>query len=157
MSKTIVREMIIALLVCLAIVLLLSVLLYGYIPNNKVVPEAVAYTVPEEVKDVLKESNADTSQVILTYEVNSSDLSTAQRTNNYKPGKVNPFSSYQVETQDVNSGAATNPGGVNSSGTASSGDNSSTTNNSNGENSNSSNNSNSSTNGGTYFKDKGTK
>ena len=41
MTKTIIRETIIALLVCLAVLLLLSVLLYNYIPANKVVPETV--------------------------------------------------------------------------------------------------------------------
>ena len=41
MTKTIIREAIIALLVCLAVLLILSVALYNYIPTNKVVPETV--------------------------------------------------------------------------------------------------------------------
>ena len=93
MGKSIAKEIIIGLLLCLAILLVLAVLMYSYIPNNKVIPEPVAYKVPEEAKKVIEEAAMDSSQVILTYEVNSSDLSTAQRTNDYNPGKVNPFSS----------------------------------------------------------------
>ena len=46
MAKTIIREIIITLLLCLAIILILSVLLYGYVPTNKVMPEKVSYTTP---------------------------------------------------------------------------------------------------------------
>ena len=145
MGKSIAKEIIIGLLLCLAILLVLAVLMYSYIPNNKVVPEPVSYTVPEEAKKVLEETAMDTSQVILTYEVNSSDLSTAQRTNDYNPGKVNPFSSYQTQTstaEDTGTTGTSTAGSTNrttSGGTVSG------------------NNENSNTSGGTYFKDKGTK
>ena len=149
MAKSIVKEIIIALLLCLAIILVLAVVLYAYIPNNKVIPETVSYTAPEEVKDILAETDVDTSQVILTYEVNGSDLSTAQKTNNYNPGKVNPFSSYKTETAGNttagatnNAGSSNNGGSTNSTGNTTSGGTDST---------------NSSTGGGTFFKDKGTK
>ena len=39
MAKVIIRETIIALLVCLAVLLILCVALYNYIPGNKVIPE----------------------------------------------------------------------------------------------------------------------
>ena len=94
MAKTIIKEVIIVLLLCLAILLILAVLLYSYIPNNKVIPELVAYKTPEDAKEVINESEADTSKVIMSYEINSSDISAAQRTNAYNPGKIDPFSTY---------------------------------------------------------------
>ena len=45
MAKTIVKELIIILLLCLAIILVLGVLLYEYIPNDKIIPEPVAVAV----------------------------------------------------------------------------------------------------------------
>ena len=152
MAKSVVREIIIALLLCLAILLVLAVVLYSYIPNNKVIPETVSYTAPEDVKDILAQTDVDTSQVILTYEVNGSDLSTAQKTNNYNPGKVNPFSSYKTqEASNTTAGATNNAGASNNGNTASNAGN--TTSGGTG----STNSTNSSTNEGTYYKDKGTK
>ena len=151
MGKSIAKEIIIGLLLCLAILLILAVMMYSFIPNNKVIPEPITYSAPEEAKNVLNEATMDSSQVILTYEVNSSDLSTAQRTNDYNPGKVNPFSSYQVQTAttEENATGATTRGGT--SGSSSSGTSISEGTTGNNENSNSS------TSGGTYYKDKGTK
>ena len=151
MGKSIAKEIIIGLLLLLAILLVLAILLYSYIPGNKVVPEKVAYTIPEEAKQVLKETGADDSQVILTYEINSTDIKDAQKTNVYNPGKVNPFSSYQTDNKET---TTTTTGGTTSSGT------SSTTSNANSSTDSANDgtqNSNSSTNEGTYFKNKGTK
>ena len=153
MAKSIVKEIIIGLLLCLAILLVLAVLMYSYIPNNKIIPEQISYTAPEEVKKVLEEAEMDSSQVILTYEVNSSDLSTAQRTNDYNPGKVNPFSSYQVQQATTEEGStagnSTSTNGATTGTTASSGNTTKSTTSEGSTNSTSS--------GGTYFKDKGTK
>ncbi len=155
MAKSIAKEIIIGLLLCLAIILVLAVLMYSYIPNNKVIPEEISYTPPEEVKKVLEEAEMDSSQVILTYEVNSSDLSTAQRTNDYNPGKVNPFSSYQVQQATPEQGTTSStPGSSTPNGGSTGATNAGTsTNNPTGSSASS----NTSTGGGTYFKDKGTK
>ena len=149
MAKSIAKEIIISLLLCLAILLVLAVLLYSYIPSNKTIPELVSYTVPQEAKQVLEETDIDSSQVIMTYEINSSDLSTAQRTNDYNPGKVNPFSTYKVEQQTAEGGTTSTPG--NSTNKASSSNSSSQ------QQGGSSSSSSSSSSEGTYFKDKGTK
>ena len=49
MIKTVFKEIIIILLLCLAILLILSVLFYDYNPISKVVPNKIAYTVPENI------------------------------------------------------------------------------------------------------------
>ena len=159
MPKTILKEVIIALLLCLAILLVLAVLLYSYIPNNKVIPELVAYTAPDDAKQALTEAGADTSQVILTYEINSSDLSTAQKTNEYNPGKVNPFSTYQkqepAEETNTNTAGGTNNGGTNSGSTTSG--NTTSGGSSNGASSEGTVNGSTSGGTGTYYTNKGTK
>lgn len=147
MAKTIVKEIIIILLLCLAIILVLGVLLYEYIPNDKIIPEAVAYITPESVKEELNNAETvDESQIIRTYTLDSTDLNNYKRVDSYVPGKPNPFSSYQTNGQTSNQG----------SGTGSSGTSSGSSNN----NSNSNNNSSTSTtnnSSGGYLPDKGTK
>lgn len=150
MSKSIIKEIIIILLLCLAIIVVLGLLLYEYVPMSKVVPEPVSYTTPEDVKEELIQSGEiNESEVIMTYEVDSTDLRNYQSINNYNPGKANPFSSYQTqttETTSTNGGTTTSAGGTSTTGSAG-----------NTNSSNSSGNSSSTTSGGHFFQDKGTK
>lgn len=119
MTKSILKEIIIVLLLCLAIILVLGILLYEYVPMSKTVPNQVAYTTPEDVKQELIESGAlDESEVVMTYEVNSDDLNNYKRVKDYKPGKANPFSSYETSAE-TKEGNATN--GTSTTGTATSG------------------------------------
>ena len=149
MVKTLIKEIIIMLLLCLAIILLLGILLYDYVPIAKTIPNPVSYVTPENVKQELAETTSiDESKIIMTYEVDSTDLNNYKRIQDYKPGKANPFSSY--ETNGVNT----------TKGNSSTGENENNT-----ENSETSDNINSDTNtsndlatsGGQFFQDKGTK
>lgn len=93
MTKAI-KEIIIMLLVCFITMLVLAVALYKFLPNKKSVPEIVEYEVSEQVQDLLEDNidqRSDEERVLLTYEVTSSDLSGYQVTNDYVPGKSNPF------------------------------------------------------------------
>ncbi len=99
MAKTIIKEMIIMLLVCLAIILILGVLLYEYVPSNKIVPDVVSYTPSEAVQQELsKNKDVENDEIILTYSVDSTDLDNYERINTYVPGKPNPFSPYMETT-----------------------------------------------------------
>ena len=86
MAKNIIKEIIIVLLLCLAIILILGVLLYEYVPSNKVIPEKVSYVTPEKVKEEL--NKADSANIITTYEYNveASDLNNYKRVSDYLPG-----------------------------------------------------------------------
>ena len=53
-AKNIIKELIIFLLLVLAIILILGVLLYEYVPTNKIIPEKVSYTTPENIKSELQ-------------------------------------------------------------------------------------------------------
>ena len=160
MTKSILKEIIIVLLLCLAIILVLGILLYDYVPISKTFPNQVAYTTPEDVKqELLQSGTLDESEVIMTYEVNNDDLNNYRRVKDYKPGKANPFSSYETATEG-NTKNSTN--GTSTTGTATSG-NGTTTGSGNGgsttsESSTTSNTtSENTTSGGHFFQDKGTK
>lgn len=143
MAKTIIKELIIILLLCLAIILVLGVLLYEYAPMSKTIPNPVSYTTPEEVQqELVATSEVDENKIIMTYEIDSSDLNNYARIQNYKPGKANPFSAYG---SDTTSGNTT---GNNNTTTG-------TTNNNNSPQTGSSNET--TTSGGQFFPDKGTK
>lgn len=144
--KSIFKEIIIVLLLCLAIILVLGIILYEYVPISKTIPSEVAYTTPEEVQqELIAAGDVDENEIVMTYEVNSDDLNTYRRVQDYKPGKANPFSSYQSSTGD---GEGNTPGGSSSSSGSSSSQSGS---------SSSSDTGSSNTSGGQYFKDKGTK
>ena len=105
MAKVIIRETIISLLVCLAVLLILSVALYNYIPANKVVPESVEYTPSTEIKTQLNaEVEDNSSEILMTYEITASDLDNFERTNEYNPGKANPFAIVSTDPDDVGNG-----------------------------------------------------
>lgn len=156
MAKSIIKELIIVLLLCLAIIIILGILLYEYVPMVKTLPNQVSYTTPQEAKEELAEaSEVDESQVVMTYEVNSADLNNYKKVQKYKPGKANPFSSYEQSTTGTN----TTENGSTGSGNSNSGTSSSaTTGNSSSSNSNGSSSSeNTTTSGGKFFQDTGTK
>lgn len=151
----------------LAIILVLGILLYDYVPISKTVPNQVAYTTPEDVKQELIQSGSlDESEVIMTYEVNNDDLNNYRRVKDYKPGKANPFSSYEtpVAENTTNSTNGTSTTGTATSGngtTTGSGSEGSTTSEggsstSTGEGTSSTTSENTSS-GGHFFQDKGTK
>ncbi len=141
MAKKVIKEIIIMLLLCLAIILILGVLLYEYVPSNKIIPEEVSYTTPADVQEELNKSeNLENEQVILTYSIDATDLNNYERINSYVPGKTNPFSSYDTSSTSGNENqSGSSNGGTNNS--SSSGNTTGSTND---------------TNTG-YFPDKGTK
>lgn len=145
MTKSILKEIIIILLLIFAIILLLGVLLYDYVPMNKVVPQDVKYVAAEDTKVALDEKKAtDSESVVLTYEVTATDLKNYQKVNEYNAGRKNPFASIESEKASTETSDSTGSSSSGNSGQA----NSSSTNNS-GTSSGSS-----STN---YYPDKGTK
>lgn len=161
MAKSIIKELIIVLLLCLAIIIVLGILLYEYVPMAKTLPNQVSYTTPQDAKEELAEaSEVDESQVVMTYEVNSADLNNYKKVQKYKPGKANPFSSYEQSTSGTNttengSSGSTKSGNSNSGSSSSS---NTTTGSSSSSNSNGSSSSdNKTTSGGKFFQDTGTK
>ena len=135
--------MIIILLLCLAIILILGILLYKYVPVSKVLPEEVSYTTPENIQKEITQTE-ELQPVTYTYEVNSQDLNNYKRVQDYQPGKANPFS----EINSSQSGSSTTASGQNTTSGSSNTQNSNT-------NSNTTNNDTDTSTG--YYPDKGTK
>lgn len=96
MVKTIIKETCIILLLCVAILLVLGIVFYEYIPISKVIPNKVTYTVPEEVKNELDSTpqSSETTTQTLTYEIDSGDLKKYEKSGVLDKGKSNPFSVY---------------------------------------------------------------
>ncbi len=121
MTKAI-KEIIILLVICLVAMLGLAIALYKYIPSKKMVPEISKYEVSEQVQDLLEDNidqKSDKDRVILTYEVTKGELSGYQTTNDYIPGKSNPFGEVsKTITQDNEPAVESNNSDSNTSDTS---------------------------------------
>jgi len=111
MAKTIFKEVLIILLVCVAIVLLMAVIFYNYIPTNKVIPAKVtAYQLPQNVEEIINETTIDSyNSSSINYTIDNADLSKYQATQSYNPGKADPFS---ATTEDTNTTINNNDAGT---------------------------------------------
>lgn len=150
--KNSIREITILLLWILAVILILGVLLYQYVPVNKIIPETISYTTPEEVKAELQNENssenAEEDTLPLKYNIDATELNNYKKIQEYVPGKKNPFASItQNDSQNSESESTENTKTENNTG-ANSGSNSNT---------NSINTSGETTNSTNYLPDKGTK
>ncbi len=100
MSKKVFKEIVIALLLCLVIILVTSLLLYNYVPTRKILPDEVAYRTPEWINKELMSSETDDDRVVTTYEVNGTDMNNYESINSYNPGRANPFENIEGNNND---------------------------------------------------------
>ena len=107
MLKSVLKEVFIIILLCVAIGLILGILFYDYIPINKTVPPEEAYITPNEVKKELEENITETEKIEVSYEITDSDLNIYKQTGSYTEGKSNPFS-LQEEQENVENNQVTN-------------------------------------------------
>lgn len=121
MKKDILKEIIIILLLTLVIILILGILLYEYVPANKIIPEKVSYTTSEDVKKELEtDTSVDDTEVIITYQIDSTDLTNYRKIQEYVPGKKNPFSSIDKKVEENTNNTTTENGSSTTSGTTNS-------------------------------------
>lgn len=108
MVKTIIKEIFIMLLLCVAIVLVFGVIFYDYIPTNKAVPNKLeAYVTPENIQEEINEEIMEMNKVEVSYEITESDLDLYKQTHSYTPGKRDPFSA-STDTNTAGEGNTTN-------------------------------------------------
>lgn len=99
MAGNIIKEIIIFLLLALAIILVLGVVLYEYVPMNKIIPEKVSYTTPEQVKNQLEtDVNDNEEELYIDYHIDSTQLNNYKKIQEYVPGKKNPFESLEKKS-----------------------------------------------------------
>lgn len=131
-TKTIIKEIGIVLLLLLAVSLLLAIVFYDYIPNNKTLPVKIqAYDIPEDIKEELSEAGLNEQNIVRTYYIDSTDLDLYESTNDYDKGKANPFADYTT-TSSGNTTSSTATGNTNNNST----NNNTTSNNQNSNNNN---------------------
>ena len=112
--KSIIKEIFIILLLCLAIWLMLGVIFYDYIPTNKVVPSTVeAYKTSNTIKDEISQEIVDYPKQNITLEITDSDLTMHREDRSYDSGKANPFA---PASAGVAGNTTTNVPGGNTSG-----------------------------------------
>jgi len=92
MIKTVLKEIVITILLFVAIILILAVIFYDYNPINKIVPNKVAYTTPNNVKNEVEEKVTELERTNIVYTIDGSTLETYKKIDSYIPGKANPFS-----------------------------------------------------------------
>lgn len=145
--KSVIKELIIVLLLLLAILLVLGVFLYDYIPTNKIIPKVEQYQVPNSIKEELEQtvSEEEEQATQIVYEIDGTDLKNYEKSKDYQKGKVNPFAQ---DTQNTNSNNQT---GNNNA------DNTNNNNNSNNNTNSSANATNNSNSVGNYLPNTGTK
>lgn len=118
MTKNIIKEIIIILLLTLAIILVLGVLLYEYVPMNKIIPEKVSYTTPEQVKTELDADVSESDEELyIDYHIDSTQLNNYKKIQEYVPGKKNPFESLENNSNTTTEGTtSTTQNGTENSG-----------------------------------------
>ena len=94
MVKTIIKEVLIVILICLALVLGLSIVFYNFNPSNKVVPNKISYTTSDEIKALKGETNVE--DVVgegfnVIFKIENADLQNYTKSNRYIDGKAHPF------------------------------------------------------------------
>lgn len=96
MIKQVIKEIGICIMLLIAIALILSIVFYEYIPNNKTVPIAVkAYTISEDIQEELNESlNQDEQNIVITKYISDDELDVYESKKSYNKGKANPFADY---------------------------------------------------------------
>ena len=107
MIKSVLKEIIITLLLCIAILLILSILFYDYNPLNKIVPNKIAYSTPEEIKNEIEQNDVKDildGGVNIVYSIDSLDLNIYKKSNSYVPGKANPFAEIPEEVVEDETG-----------------------------------------------------
>lgn len=130
MTKTIFKEIGIVLMLLIAVALLLAIIFYDYVPNNKIVPAKIqAYEMSNDIQEELKESVSGEQNIVVTRYIDNADLDAYEATNDYNKGKANPFADYTEKTPSNTTGNntannnTTNTVGNNNNETVSSGKN----------------------------------
>lgn len=99
MLKTIAKEGGIVILLILAIMLILGIVFYDYIPKNKSIPiKTQAYEFPEDIKLELNGNVDEAQNIVETYYIDETDLNAYESKKDYNKGKPNPFAASTTKT-----------------------------------------------------------
>ena len=130
-KRLILREIFILALALLAISLVIAILLYGYSPSKKALPNKVSYTTPENVsQEISSMSDAEaTTPVTITYELDETNIKNSQKSGVYNSGRPNPFGDVDKPEENTNETNTTTNGTSTSNSSSTGSSSNSTTNN----------------------------
>ena len=112
MGKTIIKQVMLTLLVCVAVGLFFIIIFYNFIPSNKAIPGKVQqYQTPNSISDEIA-SSIGSEDKNAVYEITSADITEYKNSKVYEAGKVDPFDSIS-DSSDVTSTNATSSTTVN--------------------------------------------
>jgi len=110
------KEIFIYIFLIALIVLIFGILFYEQLPSNKLVPGKVEYTLPERLEEELYKTLDDKEEeVLITYTIDEEDLDKYEKSKDYKPGKVDPFSDYTSNTTNTENNNSSNNNNNNTS------------------------------------------
>ena len=117
--KSIAKEIMILGLLLLAIIFILGIIFYNYVPFNKIVPSKVeAYKTLESVKNEIDEDVVEYPKQNIIFEITDEDLTLYRQSKSYIPGKSNPYADYNTTNStaaNINSTEKTSSTGTTSS------------------------------------------
>ena len=102
MVKTIIKEIFIILLITIAVAVVLALIMYQYMPTNRIIPSKVtAYSTPEEVSKEIEDQTSEQQYEAENkiFMITDTDLSMYRSQKNYNPGKIDPFAEYSEQTE----------------------------------------------------------
>lgn len=113
MTKTIIKEAGIVILLLISVALVLGIVFYDYIPNSKTVPaKTKPYALPEDIKEELGESVTAGQNTVITYYLDDTDLNAYESNKEYQKGKPNPFgdstSDSRITSNTINNSSSSN-------------------------------------------------
>lgn len=103
------KEFFIIALLVMIVIFMIGMVFYKYMPNNKTIPDPVTYTADVYTTEVLQEisasndysysnENKEVDDIIKSYSIGATELSTAASKKTYVSGKTNPFAEYKEES-----------------------------------------------------------
>lgn len=115
MIKNIIKEVFVSFLIVISILLLTIIIFYNKVSIGQVIPYVEEYNLPEEIKQEIEDNTIDgETEVIITYELDASDLKKYERTKEYNKGKKNPFAVEFSNPPDENQTSSNNSANNNS-------------------------------------------
>ena len=99
MNKNLIKDIIISFLIIIAIILLIIVICYDKVSIGKVIHKIEEYKLSDDIKNEIEQETSDNeTEIVTTYQLDSSDLKQYEKTREYNKGKSNPFAAESTDS-----------------------------------------------------------
>lgn len=101
-NKDLIKNIGIEILIIIAMILFLIIVCYNKISIGRLIPTVERYQLSDEMESELEsEQTEESPEIIITYELDASDLKKYEKTKEYNRGKKNPFAAEEVSTNNT--------------------------------------------------------